>query len=771
MQYHALKCLLLATTGSALSTAGPAAAQQADSATSEIYLEEVTVTARKMEESLSDAPLSVVAVSGDEIQAASIIDIEDLALLAPGLTFNESANSRGRGPRIRGVGTNLFGDGIEASVATYVDGVILGRQAMGINDLIDIERVEVLRGPQGTLFGKNASVGVVNIITKAPRLDAFEFDGSASYGRQSEDSANELLIGASAAGPLVADKLGFRLTGYNNDRDGFLTNVNTGNEFNDKREYGGRGKLLWVPDNNISFLLAADYSRRDQDCCITTALRYGETRSNEPAFTPVEPGPGNTDVFIDRENEFFQDQEQWGVSGEINWDFERFTVTSITAFREWTVDDNNEFENNPPGFGNDVLRNDAEVDHDQFSQEIRIAWSSGDRLQYVAGLFYFDQTVDAETSLLLNLASGPPVPGGNDVARSVDTRSAAVFGQLDYSLTDDLVLLLGGRYTDEELDYDFDRVVADGGFFGFVPPTAFSGSTADDAFSGLIGLQYFVDDNMFYATWSRGYKGQGVNVNNFVSQFEIDNGLEIVDAEVPTNYEVGARTKWLDGRLFLDATLFYTEFEDYQLSVFDPDTNSSGLRNAAELETFGLEASFRARASEYLTLSGAVTWMDASYSDFPNGPCYPGQGVGGDCVDNDGSGVQDTPDTQDLSGEPLQNAPDLSFNLTASYERPISGAGWSLFANGTLYWQDDVQFNVNQDPAAVSDSFTRVNTSVGLVSSEGQYRVTLFVRNLLDEEYPLTVLSPGSNDLGGQNQFLPFDYARVWGLRLNVSLN
>ncbi|MEM6899331.1 MAG: TonB-dependent receptor, partial [Pseudomonadota bacterium] len=253
-------------------------------------------------------------------------------------------------------------------------------------------------------------------------------------------------------------------------------------------------------------------------------------------------------------------------------------------------------------------------------------------------------------------------------------------------------------------------------------------------------------------------------------QFEVDNGLEVVDAEVPTNYEIGARTEWADGRLFIDVTAFLTEFEDYQLSVFDPDTNSSGLRNAANLETKGIEANFSALVTDNLTLNGAITLMDATYDSFPNGPCYPGQGVAGGCDDNDNSGTQNTPDTQDLAGAPLENAPDLSYSFSANYTRPITATGWEFFANGTLLYQDDVQYNVNQDPGAADDSYTRVNAALGFTSPDDRWKVSLFAKNLFDEEYALRVLSAGSDDLGGSNQFLPYDYARVLGLRLDLSL-
>ena len=749
----------------------PAAAQDAavdEAQEPQEYNNVIVVTARKIEETLQDVPLSVIVATGEALENANVTSIEDLSLVTPGVTFNESANSRGRGPTIRGVGTNLFGDGVEASVATYVDGVVLGRQAMGINDLIDIERVEVLRGPQSTLFGKNASAGVINIVTKAPNLNSFEFDGSVNYGHQSRDNADSLKLGATVAGPIVAGLAGFRATGYLNDRDGYLTNVNTGNSFNDKKEYGGRLKLLIEPSSDISVLLAGDYSRRDQNCCIASTTRYGSTYANDPAFDAITPGPRNTDVFIDREDAYFQDQEQWGISGEVNWDFGPVTLTSITALRKFTTDDNNEFENNPPGFGNDVLTNSAQLDQEQFSQELRLATNGSGPLKAVGGLYFFDQTVDATTGLLVRLRPGPPVPGGNDIDRTVDTQSFAVFGQIDYSLTDSLVLLLGGRYTNEDLDYSFDRRVAADGFFGFVPPLAFAGSTSDDNFSGLIGLQYFTGDNMFYATVSRGYKGQGVNVNNFVTQFEVDNGLEVVDAEIPTNYEVGARTQLFDRRLTLNATLFYTEFDDYQLSVFDPDTNSSGLRNAATLETMGLEIDFNAAVSENFSLSGGLTLLDATYKRFPNGPCFSGQGFSNGCIDVDNSGTQNTPDVQNLAGAPLQNAPDVSFNVAANYEGPISASGWNFFANTNLYFQDSVQFSVDQDPLTRGSSYTRVNASIGVKAPDDRFRISLYARNLLNEPYSLSLTSEGAADPGGQNQFLPYDYARVVGVSLGV---
>jgi iron complex outermembrane receptor protein len=519
----------------------------------------------------------------------------------------------------------------------------------------------------------------------------------------------------------------------------------------------------------LEILLAADLAQRDQNCCIASALIYGDSRSVNPAFSPITPGPRNTDVFIDREDEWIQDQEQYGFSAEVNWDVGDLTFTSITAHRAYNGLDNNEFDLNPPGFGNDITRNDADVEQEQFTQEFRVANQGDGPVNYVAGLYYFDQSIVAETDLLVALAAFGGLEGGNVVDRFVDTKSYALFGQLDYNLTDNLVLLTGLRFTSEELDYGFERITNPNGAFPFNPPIQFDGSTSDDAVSGLIGLQYFAGDNMFYATWSRGYKGQAVNVVNGISQVEVDNGFEIADPEVPTNIEIGARTEWLDGRLFVDATLFDTEFDDYQVSVFDPDTNTSGLRNAATLKSTGLELSFSALLTDNLTVNGAATFMDAKFDSFANAPCYPFQGVAGGCVDVDGSGTQNPADTQDLSGNPLRNAPDFSYNLSANYERPVTASGWLFSANSNFYYRDDVTFAFNGDPRQESGSVSRVNAALGLESPNGTTKVSLFAKNLFDQEYPLTVIG-ADGDPNGSNQFLPYDYARVIGIKLDLSL-
>lgn len=762
-----------AALGIAMSAGGANAQEISPSEGAEVApkrLQRIIVTSRKIEESLADAPVSVLAVSGDALSASNITEIDDLTLLAPGLTLADSANSRGRGPQIRGIGTTQFGDGVEASVATYVDGVVLGRQAMGINDLIDVERIEVLRGPQGTLFGKNASAGVINIVTKRPSLDKFGFDGSVSIANQSEDDANEVKLAASVTGPLIADVLGVRLTAYDNDRDGHYTNVNTGNAFNDKKEYGGRLKFLWTPNADIDVLLSADIAKRDQNCCTVSALTYGTVRSTTPEFNAVTPGPRNTDVFIDRENLWVQDQEQKGLTLEVNWRSGDLEFTSITGSRSWTGFDNNEFDLNPPGNFNDLLENSAVIDQDQFSQEFRVANTNESPIKFVGGLFYFDQTMVAHTELLYSLVAAGGNVGGYLVDRNIDTKSYAAFGQADISITDNLTLLTGLRYTSEELGWDFDRSKHPDEDFPFAPALAFDGTTKDDALSGLLGVQYEFGDQMVYGTWSRGYKGKAVNLVIGISPFEVANGFEVAAPEIPTNFEIGARTEWFDGRVFLDGTLFYTEFEDYQTTVYDPDTNTTGLRNAASLETQGLELNFSALVTDNLTLSGAATFMDTTFADFRNAPCYPGQGTSGGCVDNDSSGTQNTPDSQDASGAPFPNAPDLSLSFVANYRKSLDSIGWDLFADGTYFWQDEVLYAFNGDPLSAQGSYSRANVAIGLASQSNGLKVSLFAKNLFDQEYASLVRPFGGGDPGGTDQILPYDYARVIGIKLDLSL-
>lgn len=291
---------------------------------------EIIVTAQRRAERLIDVPISVAVTTGDDLERLNLSSAADLQQVTPGLSLGDSNTPRGAGFRIRGVGTTVFADGIEQSVGTVVDGIPLARAGQGLADLADVERIEVLRGPQGLLFGRNASAGLINVITRRPTSD-LSVIANASYA-----SADELRLGVSVAGPISGNLLG-RLTGYINRRDGTITNITTGMDYNNRNEYGLRGQVVFEPSTAVEVILRGDWSERDNDANIWSVRRFA-TRETDPRLTvpllssitgPIASGPGAREV--NNRGAIFNSVKSYGGSGEINIDLGDYTLTSLTG--------------------------------------------------------------------------------------------------------------------------------------------------------------------------------------------------------------------------------------------------------------------------------------------------------------------------------------------------------------------------------------------------------------------------------------------------------
>jgi iron complex outermembrane receptor protein len=671
-------------------------------------VEEVVVTAQKREQRLQDVPLSIDVLPAARLDQLKISSVEELPLVSPSLSFTNSANTRGQGLSVRGVGTINFSDGVEPSVSTVIDGVVLGRQAMSVFELIDIERVEVLRGPQGTLFGKNASAGVLNIVTQRPS-NTFGAVLSASYA-----TLNEVKLRGSVSGPL-GENTTARLTGYYVKRDGLLDNVRTGKDLNDRNQWGVRGKLRFSPGEDFDVEFIADYADIDQNCCAfspisinPTVRHFGTLRT---ALTlPVVPSRSNRQVNLD--GEFFLRQKSGGVSAQANLDLGDHVLTSITAFRTFNVYDNND----PDGVPINLLNlNNARQDQRQFTQEVRLTSPAGGTLEYVLGAFFFDQEVETSTEVAGTFGAVPaPAFLGSLVSRGIDTRNAAVFGELTFNVSDRLSLILGGRFTDERLDAFFFRsnlAGASGAAPINGPPIAVGEIRSEDtAASYRLGAQFDVtDDVMVFATHSRGYKGAAINLLNNLSAGFVAAGRHIVPPEIPTNYEAGLRTTWFDRRLTANATAFHTTFENFQATAFDAALNATTLVSAGELRTQGLELELSAAPVDGLSLFGNAAFTDAEFTEFPGGPCYANQGN----IPNGGCTRVGTTFVQDLKGQPLNNAPRWAVTVGGNYERPIGGTGWEGFIGGNYVYRSEVNFSLSQDPNTVQEGFGLLNATVG----------------------------------------------------------
>jgi len=724
---------------------------------------DIVVTAQKREQRLQDVPIAVSVISADELAAANLNNATELRFIAPSIQFSDSANLRGEGFAIRGVGTNTFADGVEQTVGVAIDGVVLGRSGMGAADLIDVARVEVLRGPQGMLFGKNASAGLISITTNRPTQD-FETRARVSYATE-----NELKLEGMINAPL-SDLAALRIAAGRTTRDGYILNVANNQTLNDRDEWGVRATLAIEPSSNFEVTLRADYTNRDQLCCAWTSRAIGAGSPLRFCLGPnVQPSPTNerTNVL----GRFYQSAEGYGVSGEVNWALGGLTLTSVTALRHWEQSDNNDPDLSPL---NVLDINLGSNDLESFSQELRLTSPGDGALTWVAGLFYSDQSLD-NTSVqagTLGVALPPGILIGRQVATTVDNTSVAAFGQIDLALSPQLTVIAGVRYTADDVGLVYARTTPTVAAIPWpgLGVLSFRGGTDADNVSWRLGAQYRVSaDMMVYATAARGYKGPGVNT--LLDQTTPQ--VSAVAPEIPTSYELGMKSDWMDGRLTVNVAAFKTSFEDFQAEVFDLGVTpiSARVRNAGALETTGLEIEVRAEPVDGLTFDANLGWVDATYTDFKNIPCYVGQPVlplgtartsPRQCI-TIAPGVAVT----NGDGQRLANAPEFSANFAGAYEWALGD--WSFDARASYAWRGDVNFSAAGDPGLRQDGYGLLGASISAGPASEAWRVSLFGRNLTDEDFVTRVIpdllfaAPGS-----YAQFTTFESRRIVGVSLQL---
>jgi iron complex outermembrane receptor protein len=710
-------------------------------------LEEVLVTATKRTESLQDVPISVAVVSGTELEKRNKTQIADISRIVPGFTFSNGTSDAGRNIIMRGVGTQSFSRSVEQSVGTVIDGVASSSLSGSLLDFSDVERVEVLRGPQGMLFGKNASAGLLSITTHSPTAEPGAGFG-VRYGSESLLNASGYL-----SGPLVEDRLLGRISAFSNTQDALLdNNYPGGDDLNDRDDWGVRTKLQWLASDNLDAMLSYTHNERDHKCC------QGALRVVVPgSVSDTEGGPVGKEVDEILDNDTAKGTtDQDIVSLEVNYNLGDFLLTSISAYTEDDI-----FS----AFRSDLYTrtalplNDSWEKYEQFTQELRLSSPTDGALSYVVGLYYYDQDIDRSFERVIDLNGIGVAPVGqlsvlNDHTNT--SESFAVFGQLELDVTDSARLLLGARYNDDEISID-QAVGFIEGTLPEAPPGIIKDKTDDQAWSWrAIGELDITDDAMVYISVARGYKGPGSNsLTSGPSSGDV-----FVDPEIPTNYEVGIKSEWWDRRLRLNGAIYYTEFEDFQASTQVPNAFPPifFLTNAGELETEGVELEFNAQLSENLVFSGAIAYTDAVFSDWDNAPCYSGQTEEQGCVD----------EAQDLSGADMPSSPDWAYNLNVDYYLPIPSRAFSGFASATWYWRDEVQFSTTNDPLHVGDSYGTLDLSLGIAANDGRYTAQVFVRNALDEFYEAGM--EGQSVVGIlAAHAMAYDYQRRYGVSLQMA--
>ena len=661
------------------STPGPAARSYVDA------LEEVTVTARRREEKLQSVPVAVSVVGGEWLDKSSTVNTQQLAQLVPALYYN-SANPRNTAYTIRGLGSNTLSvsaanDGIESGVGFYVDGVYHGRPATAAFDFTDIARVEILRGPQGTLFGKNTTGGAINIVSRAP---TFEPEATA----QVSFAGYDYMQAKTSFSAGLTDRVAGRLSAQVTRRDGLITNVSNDRKLNAMNNVALKGQLLFQARDDLVVRLIADVSGFDADCCIQSYLRVGTSLRGAarqfaglsaalpahgfPAYAP--PSINVFDRLTDIDAPLHVDTQDGGISLNADWKLGASTLTSITACRWWDWD----VANDRDYIGVPIqLVQRIPSRQDQYSQELRIASDGEGPLTYVGGLYFFKQTIDGKPTSVYGpaaaywlisttnfVAADRPDNLANGYGQFGDTHftmnSYAAFGELNYRILPKLTGTLGLRYTYEDKHGDYATTVSGGLPFSTLPgpvtctmltgavlngrdnaklslfrPQCYSVDDSGGSLSGRANLAWqFNDDVMAYASFAHGYKAGGINMSGLqltggtgagANQPALDTA--VIGDETNSTLELGLKSTLFQGRVTANLAVYKTVVKDFQANIATPVTanNAAPLRtfpaNIPEVQVKGFEADLAALVFTGFTLRASLAYADGTYTDYPAGPC------------------------------------------------------------------------------------------------------------------------------------------------------
>jgi iron complex outermembrane receptor protein len=757
---------------------------------------DIIVTAQRREQSLQEVPVAVSVISDEMLSKSNFTTIADVQFLSPGVNYNPNF---GGGFNVRGVGTQSLLMTAEQSVALIIDDVIHGLPEVSFagpsyQTLGDIERIEVLKGPQGTLFGKNSSAGVIQIITKNPKLGETSVDGYVTYAQKDEVNAN-----ANANFGLL-DNLAARISGTYQRRDGFVNNLFDGRKHWAYERFNLRGKLLWEPTPALTVLVTGDYRRLSDNANGLWTLRscgsgFGTFRPcAEVAKFGVVPGPRNLDVAVEGDN--YTEQTAYSLTGRIDYDLGGATLTSITAYRHLKQ---------PILVDTDATqravysRNENISGGEQFTQELRVNGESG-ILNYTAGGFYYKATPyqkglnagtlnllpDTATTLVTFNSIGPFANQGYASWVKANIESWALFGQLEAEVTPGLTLIAGGRYTNDNvrqrIDYFDDpnicRVAFASGGACHTLPLPLSSGTARikaDKFTYKVTAKYeFTPDLNIYATYATGYKGP--MISHPANQPQL-----LLRPETSKSYEIGLKARLFDGNVTFNIDAFKVDYKDFQgqqrvgvAPVFFYTTT-----NAGGLSTKGVEADLSWRAAPGLTFAADAAYIPTKFTEFsiqcfdlytnpatPPGQCtYLQPGVPA------GTALQ-----YNARGAPLIYSPKFTYALTVDYETPIGNA-LEFGAHATWSYRSRT-FGIVADPNTIVKGYGLFNGEISVGREDDRWRLSLFARNLFDKYFvggifrtPLDAGTNNSTPLStiGYSNIPALDSSRTVGVKLNFS--
>ena len=753
----------------AVSLTIPALSMSVVQANELLILEEVIVTAQKREQSLQDVPVSVSVITGDAISKAGMTNLDELSAHVPNLSISEGSQSTTITMRGLGSGTN---QGFEQSVGMFIDGIYAGRDRQFRSPFLDVAAVEVLRGPQGTLFGKNTIAGAINLTTAKPS-EEFEASIRTSY----EPEYNEYSVEGVVSGSIAENLLG-RLAVKQAESDGYVENTLTGRDGPSKVETVVRGTLVWEPTNDLSITTKYETARFDVG---GEANAIDQSGGWDAIFEVADPAYDGSDNYSRSASEEHSNNNNESLTVTIDYDIGEYTLTSITGYSAYEYDDAQDIDFSPL----EVLSQNQEQEFDQWSQEIRLASPLSETFDFITGLYY--QTSDLQhrrrldadiaplaggvptmvevngASLPLNTANivdlldsatfvAPPLTPTNksaailaselsDLAASrvgdyqQNSESLAVFGQGTWHLQENLHVTLGLRYTKESKKAQRSLYLSEYGTETALDPVADAGKIAlqkaifnisdfdiqDDKtvenLSPSFKAQYDLsDDAMLYASVSKAFKSGGFGETGGIDKFDFDD-------EEALAFEVGGKFHVMDGRGTLNFALFHTGYKDLQVSAFVGD--AFVVDNAAEATSQGVEVDGVFRVTEALTMTASMAYLDATYDEFENASCTIGQ--------VEASGGNGKSCQQDLKGETLAFAPEWSANIGLNHIAQM-GDNLELHSNLNLNYVDEQYLAQDLDEQALEESHLTVNARVALGNMDGNWELALVGKNLTDEE-------------------------------------
>ena len=698
-----------------------------DRSHSAVAIEEVVVTAQKRAQSLQDVPVSVTALDAGTLNAHGIQQASDIADLTPGLYF-ESIGLRSPFIFLRGTGSGQFDIGSDSSVSVFIDEIYQPRFTALQFDLMDVERVEVLKGPQGALFGRNTTGGAVSVVTRKPSRTA-SAEAVLEYGNE-----DHLLARGSVSGSL-SDALAGRLSVAHRKRDGWVENDLTGKDHLDTDSLGARAQLLadW---NGADLLVSASFARERAG-----AATFQNVTPVVPFLSPASPlfgqVPAGDDPRHQRyDTDGYQDRDSLLLSATLNVDLGPAVLTSITAYGEAEFEELHDLDGTEAA----VLNRFADEESDSFSQELRLTSAADQPFEWLLGVFYFEDDAARDerwflgTDMLFALPAGQTITA--DDSLQVDTQSWAVFGQVGVDLSERWRVALGARYGEDDKDSDrrTDRSLP--------TPILFQGYTAEagdnwSSFDPSVSVQYRPNDRiMAYASYAEGFKSGGFQASIPVNA---EFAEATFDPEEVTSYEIGLKSTLWNQRLKLNVAAFHVAYEDLQFIAATGSTSTGAplvvIANAAESTTNGLEVEADLLLGEYVRLSAGYSWLDAEFDRYL-----------------DGSG-------NDQSGNRVIRTPEHQGHVTADVVYPLRTG--QLSAMLSVRAQSRVYFNPENTRALSQEGYEQLSARLGYESGDGRWAVDLWGRNLTDETVCANVLPL----LGSAAGLCSIDSLRSYGLR------